>query len=135
MATATLKFIPSTRLTFGGDTTQDNATYYGTLTFSAAADVYLTGGIAALTGFALKNLGPYADRAPLEVRFYSQAGQGWKYLWNNATSKLMVFSGGASGAATTADIELTNNTALNATTPTISTDVVAFAAVFPRSIS
>lgn len=134
MATATLKFVPSGK-SFLGDTTQDLVTYYGTITFSAVADVYLTGGIAALSGFALKNMGPYADRAPLEVRTSSQNGQGWKYLWNPATGKLMVFSGGASGAATTGDVELTNNTALNATTPTISTDIVAFAAVFPRSIS
>lgn len=134
MATATLKFNINNKALLG-DVTQDLITYFGTVTFSAAADVYLTGGIAALTGSALKNLGPFADRAPLEVRVYSQNGQGWKYLWNPATSKLMVFSGGASGANTTADIELTNNTALNATTPTISTDIVTFAAVFPRSIA
>jgi hypothetical protein len=134
MATATLKFT-QTNKSYLGDTTQDLVTFYGTVTFSAAADVYLTGGIAPLAGSAFKNLGPYADRAPLEVRVYSQNGQGWKYLWNVTTSKLMIFSGGASGAATTGDVELSNNTGLNATTPTISTDIVTFAAVFPRSIS
>lgn len=134
MATATLKFNANGKVVLG-DTTQDVVTYYGTIAFSAAADTYATGGIAPLTGFALANLGPYGNRAPLEVRVYSQNGQGWKYIWNSATSKLMVFSGGASGANTTADIELTNTTALNATTPTISTDIVAFTAVFPRSIS
>lgn len=134
MATATLKFNPSSKVPLG-DSTQELVSYYGTVTFSAAADVYLTGGIAPLTGFAFKNMGPYADRAPLEVRIYSQGGQGWQYVWNSATSKMMVFGGGASGAATTGAVELTNNTALNATTPTISTDVVAFTAVFPRSIS
>lgn len=134
MAVATLKFVPSNKVVLG-DVTQDLVTYFGTITFSAAADTYATGGIAPLTGFALKNLGPYGDRAPLEVRVYSQAGQGWKYIWNSATGKLMIFSGGASGANTTADIELTNATALNGTTPTVSTDVVAFTAAFPQSIS
>lgn len=134
MATATFKFVPSTKVVLG-DVTQDLVTYYGTITFSAAADTYATGGIAPTTGFGLASLGPFANRAPLEVRIYSQGGQGWHYLWNSATSKLMVFSGGASGANTTADIELTNATALNGTTPTISTDVVAFTVHFPQSIN
>lgn len=134
MATATFKFVPSNKVVLG-DVTQDLVTYYGTITFSAAADTYATGGISPTTGFGLAALGPYANRAPLEVRIYSQAGQGWHYLWNSATSKLMVFSGGASGANTTADIELTNATALNGTTPTISTDVVAFTVHFPQSIN
>lgn len=134
MATGTLKFVASNKVVLG-DATQDLVTFFGTITLSAAADVYLTGGVAPLAGFGLASLGPYANRAPLEVRVYSQAGQGWHYVWNSATNKLMVFSGGASGANTTADIELTNNTAFNATTPTISTDVIAFTAAFPMSIT
>jgi hypothetical protein len=42
----------------------------------------------------------------------------------------MIIAGGGSGTA--AAVELTTATALNAATPNIFTDVVAFRAVFPR---
>ena len=60
----------------------------------------------------------------------TQAGSGWEYEYNVATKKLMIIAGGGSGTA--AAVELTTATALNAATPNIFTDVVAFRAVFPR---
>lgn len=134
MATATLKFSINNKAPLG-DSSQDVITYYGSIIFSAAADVYLTGGIAPLTGFAPKNLGPYGDRGAVFVDVESTIGTGWRYLWNYTTQKLQIFSGGASGAATTAAVELTNNTALNATTPQIITDNVIFRYIVTDSIS
>ena len=134
MATATIKFVPNIRVNLG-DSSQDAVSFYGTITFSAAADTYATGGLLPLAGFAPKNLGPYGDRPPLDVIMYSVAGTGWVYQWNFSTGKLQIFSGGASGAATTAQVELTNGTALNATTPQVFTDVVNFRYVVPDSIS
>lgn len=131
MATATVKFnITTAQPTGFGSVDQETVTYSGTITFSAAADTYATGGMLPLAGFALKNLGPYADRVPLNIVFDSQSGTGWQYQWNPTTGKLQVFGGGGSG--TTAVTELTNGTALNAATPNIFTDVVVFQAVFPR---
>jgi len=130
MATATFKFVPNTKLA-AADFTGRTVTYYGTITFSAVGDVYLTGGIAPLAGFGLPNLGPYGDRTPLKVYVESQAGSGFEYKWNASTNKLQVFSGTGAGATSSAT-ELTNNTALNATTPTISTDTINFEATFPR---
>ena len=131
MATATCKFNITTQQPTGfGSVDQETVAYSGTVTFSAAADTYATGGMLPATGFALKNLGPYADRAPLSWTVASQAGSGWEYEWNQTTGKLMVIAGGGSGVA--APVELTNNTALNAATPNIFTDVVKFTFFFPR---
>lgn len=132
MATATIKFVMNPNLVMGGRGTIDQATvaYYGTITFSAATDTYATGGLLALTGSALLNLGPYSDRPPLDVSAYSQAGSGFNFQYNSATSKLQIFAGGGSG--TTSPSEVTNNTALNATTPSVFADTIAFVAIFPR---
>lgn len=131
MATATIKFIPNPALVTGkGSVDQETVAYYGSITFSAATDTYLTGGLLPLTGNALLNLGPYADRAPLIIDMFSQSGSGFQYQWNTATGKLQIFAGGGSGTA--AALEVTTATALNATTPSIFADVVNFVAVFPR---
>lgn len=131
MATATMKFNPSTALVTGkGTVDSETVSYYGNITFSAAADTYATGGLSPATGFDLKSLGPYADRTPLIIDMFTQAGSGFQYMWNVATGKLQIFGGGGSGTA--AASEITNATALNGTTPTISTDVINFVAVFPR---
>lgn len=129
MATATFKFNPAPTIILG-DITQETAIYYGTITFSAAADTYASGGLLPLANFGLKQLGPYADRAPLYVDVNTQAGSGWEYEFNIATGKLQIIAGGGSGTA--AAVEVTNGTALNAATPNIFTDVVGFRAVFPR---
>ena len=100
------------------------------MTFSAATDTYATGGLLALTGFAVLNLGPLADRVPLAAYIESQSGSGYNYQYNASTKKLMIIAGGGSGTA--APVELTNATALNAATPNIFTDVVKFQFVFPR---
>lgn len=131
MATATVKFIANPNLLQGkGSVDQSTVAYYGSVAFSAATDTYLTGGLLALAGFALSNLGPYADRTPIIIDLFTQAGSGFQYMYNVATSKLQIFGGGGSG--TTAPSEITSATALNATTPSIFADVVNFVAVFPR---
>jgi len=129
LATATVKYIANPALTLG-DTAQETVIYFGTISFSAATDTYLTGGLLGATGFAVSNLGPYADRAPIYFDVNTQAGSGWEYEYNVATKKLMIIAGGGSGTA--AAVELTTATALNAATSNIFTDVVAFRAVFPR---
>ena len=127
MATATFQYKINSKVTLG-EKNQKTVRFYGTITFSAAADTYATGGLLPLAGAALKNLGPFADRVPLAVYIDSQIGSGWWYNWNQTTGKLMILSGAGSGTA--APTEVTNNTALNATTPQIFTDVVNFEAVF-----
>lgn len=129
MATATVNFVPGTVVASTVD--QKTVTYFGTVTFSAAADTYLTGGLLALTGKAFLNLGPYGDRTPLFVQIQTTAGSGWIYVWNTATSKLQIFSG-TSGGATSGSTELTTGTALSAGTPELFTDTIAFKATFPR---
>lgn len=129
MAAATFKFNITNKVPIGIDD-QDIITYVGTITFSAAADTYATGGLLALAGFAALNLGPYADRTPVAVQIGSLAGSGFQYLYNVATKKLMIIAGGGSGTA--APVEITNNTALNATTPQVFTDVIAFELVFSK---
>lgn len=131
MATATVKFIPNPNLLQGkGSVDQATVAYYGTISFSAATDTYLTGGLLALAGFALSNLGPYSDRTPVIIDLVSQAGSGFQYMYNVGTNKLQIFAGGGSGTA--APSEVTTATALNATTPSIFADVVNFVAIFPR---
>lgn len=131
MATATVKFNANPVLGTGkGSVDQQTVAYYGTISFSAATDTYLTGGLLALAGFALANLGPYADRTPILIDLVSQAGSGFQYMYNVGTNKLQVFAGGGSGTA--APSEVTTATALNATTPSIFADVVNFVAIFPR---
>jgi hypothetical protein len=131
MAVATCKFVITTQQpTSLGSADQETITFSGTVTFSAAADTYATGGMLPATGAALKNLGPYADRVPLAVYIGSQSGSGLTYAYNSGTGKLQVFGGGGSGTA--GITEITNGTALNATTPQIFTDVVKFQAIFPR---
>ena len=131
MATATMKFVPNPALVTGkGSIDQETVAYYGSITFSAAADTYATGGLLPLAGNALLNLGPYADRPPLIIDMFSQSGSGLQYQWNIGTGKLQIFGGGGSGTA--AASEITNGTALNAVTPSIFADVVNFVAVFPR---
>jgi hypothetical protein len=131
MATATVKYVITTgQPTSYGSTDEETVTFSGTVVFSAAADTYATGGLLALAGFALANLGPYSDRTPLAVYIESAAASGYGYYYNVATKKIQIIAGGGSGVA--APVELTNNTALNAATPNIFTDVVKFQAVFPR---
>jgi hypothetical protein len=131
MATATIKFnITTNQPTAFGSVDQETVTYSGTVTFSAAGDTYATNGLLPLAGFALANLGPYADRAPNYWTIESVAGSGWEYEWVSSTGKLKIIAGGGSGTA--APVELTNGTALNAATPNIFTDVVNFSFTFPR---
>jgi hypothetical protein len=130
MATATFKFNPAPTIPGSDDTTQSTIRFFGTVTFSAAADTYATGGLLPLAGFALKNLGPYADRTPVAAYVESLAGSGLTYYYNIGTGKVQVFGGGGSG--TTGITEITNGTALNGTTPQIFTDVVSFEIVVPR---
>jgi len=125
-----MKFNPGTPPTLGSDTTGETARYYGTITFSAAGDTYATGGLLPLTNFALKNLGPYADRTPVAVYIESQIASGLSYYYNANTGKLQIFGGGGSGTAGLT--EITNTTPLSGTTPPISTDVVNFEAIFLR---
>jgi len=131
MATATVKYNITTRPTSFGSVDQETVTFMGLITFSAAADTYLTGGLLALAGFALLNLGPYADRNPLFMDIQSQAGSGLQYLYNVATKKLQIFGGGGSGTAAVS--EITTGTALSGVTPNVFTDVVAFQAFFQRN--
>lgn len=131
MATATVKYTPNPQIGSGkGSPDAMTVTYYGSITFSAATDTYLTGGLLALAGFALANLGPYADRTPLIMSIFSQAGSGFQYEYNLSTNKLQIFAGGGSGTA--APSEVTSGTALNATTPSLFTEVINFSVVFPR---
>src|SRR6266446_9886104 len=116
MATATFKFVPNPSLGGFGDKAQRSVTYYGTIVFSAAADTYLTGGLLPLTGFALKNLGPYADRTALFNYVTSTAGLAFFYLWNKSTGKPQIFASPA-GNGTSAQGEATTGTALSALTP------------------
>ena len=132
MATATIKFIEDVAIIPDGTCDQDTTVFLGTVTFSAAADTYLTNGLLAASGFDLKSMGPYADRSPMSIYIYSIAGSGWQYQWVQSTLKMKIFSGNSSGSATTAAAELPNATALNAATPNIFTDVVRFEARFPR---
>lgn len=130
MPTATMKFVPNPNLLQGkGSIDQSTVAYYGTITFSAATDTYATGGLLPLAGSALVNLGPYSDRTPVIIDIFSQAGSGFQFGWNVGTGKFQVFGGGGSA---TAPAELTNATALNATTPSLFADVINFVAVFPR---
>lgn len=138
MATATFKFVPNPVLAgigasdFGGRT----VSYYGQVVFSAATDTYASGGMLPLTGFAMKNMGPYADRVPLYTYIESSAGQGWTYQWNQVTGKLMIFT--AAGTGTTSPGEATNGTALNALNNggtnggTVFSDTVLYNICFPR---
>jgi hypothetical protein len=131
MPTATMKFVPNPAILTGkGTVDQATVAYYGTITFSAATDTYATGGLLPLAGNALANLGPLADRTPLIIDMFTQAGSGLQYMWNVGTGKLQIFGGGGSGTA--APSEITNGTALNAVTPNVFTDVIKFVAVFPR---
>jgi hypothetical protein len=131
MATATVKYnITTNQPTAMGSIDQETVTYSGTVTFSAAADTYAAGGLLPLAGFALKNLGPYADRPPNYWVVESVAGSGWEYEYNVNTGKLQIIAGGGSGTA--APVELTNGTALNVAVPNVFTDVVNFAFTFPR---
>lgn len=130
MATATIKFNAPSGLALG-EIDAELVRYYGTITFSAAGDTYLTGGLLPAAGFDLKSLGPYADRTPLMVNVLSRAGSGWNYAWNQATGKLKLLAS-AAGSGTAADGEATTGTALNAFTPNVFTDDVVFEAVFAR---
>lgn len=133
MATATIRFVPSTSLGSPGSTVdQKTVVYWGTITFSAAADTYATGGLLALSGSALINLGPYSDRTPLQVRVFATDGSGWQFAWNTSAGKLLIYSGAAAADGTNAAVQVTNGTALNATTPTLSTAAISFKAIFPR---
>ncbi len=131
MATATFKFIPNPTLAGFGDCGERTVSYFGSITFSAAADTYATGGILPATGFAFKNLGPFADRTPLFTYINSSVGASWFYLWNQSTGKLQIFAS-AAGSGTTSQPELTGGTALNVAVPNIFTDTVLFNATFPR---
>ena len=138
MATATFKFVPNNQLAGFGDAGQRTIAYFGSIVFSAATDTYASGGILPLAGFALKNLGPYADRSPLFIFINSTSGQSWFYLWNQATGKLMIFAGGAAANNTFSQSEATGGTALNGLTNsgtgggTVATDTVLFNVTFPR---
>ena len=130
MATATCKFVPSTAVPPPGSIDQDTVAYYGTISFSAAADTYATGGLLPAAGFTLPNLGPYADRTPVVFWIESLNGSGLWYAWNVATGKLKILA--AAGSGTAGVTEITNGTALSGVTPNIFTDTVSFEVRFPR---
>ena len=130
MATATFKFNAAGVVPGGDDIAQGIVRYFGTITFSAAADTYASNGLSPAAGFDLKSLGPYADRAPIVCYIESAKGQALTYLYNASTGKLQIYGGGGSGTAGLT--EITNGTALNGTSPTISGDDVRFEVVFPR---
>lgn len=129
MATATFKFNITNKVPIGVDD-QDILTYFGTITFSAAADTYATGGLLAAAGFAALNLGPYADRVPILEIVESLIGSGWGYEYNVNTKKLMIIGGG--GSNTAAAVEVANGTVLSAAVPNIFTDSVAFQLIFAK---
>lgn len=134
MATATIKFTESPAIIPDGSCDQDTVTYLGSVTFSAAADTYLTGGLLPLAGFDLKSLGPYADRTPLVVYVESLAGTGFSYVWVQSTGKLKILAS-AAGSNTTGQGEAATATALSGLTGgglNVFTDVVVFEARFPR---
>ncbi|MBA0086797.1 MAG: hypothetical protein HRJ53_17590 [Acidobacteria bacterium Pan2503] len=130
MPTATIKINPSGAIPPPGSIDQDTVAYFGSITFSAATDTYATGGLLALTGFGLINLGPYSDRTPITFWIESLNGSGIWYAWNIATSKLKLLT--AAGTGTAGVTEITNGTALNAVTPNVFTDTVAYEVRFPR---
>lgn len=131
MAVATYTLTQSARLEPLGSKDQKTLTFWGSITFSAAADTYATGGVSPLATTVLKALGPYANTAPLAVTLHSARGTGFQYQFDTSTNKILIFSGAAAADGTTGAVQLTNGTALNATTPTISTDVVRYEIVFP----
>jgi hypothetical protein len=131
MANATIKFIESPQIPPDGTTDQDTVVYLGAVTFSAAGDLYVAGGLLPAAGFDLKSMGPYADRTPLAVYVESLSGSGWNYEWVISTGKLKIFSS-AAGGATQGAVELSAGTALNTAAPNIFTDNVVFEARFPR---
>lgn len=130
MATATMRFNAPSGIALGA-IDGELVRYYGTISFSAAGDTYLTGGLLPAAGFDLKSLGPYADRVPLAVNIISRAGSGWDYQWNNAAGKLKIFAS-AAGSGTAATGEATTGTALNAFTPSVAADDIVFEAIFAR---
>lgn len=130
MATATAKFTLNNSVPLGDDS-QRVVKFFGSITFSAAADTYATGGLLALAGFDFKSLGPYGDRQPILFIGQSLKGSGYLYVWNRTTNKLAIFSS-AAGSGTTGPVEITNGTALNAATPNIFTDDVVFELAVPR---
>src|SRR5258706_6586370 len=98
MATATFKFNITNKVPIGVDD-QDILTYFGTITFSAAADTYATGGLLAAAGFAALNLGPYSDRTPILEIVESLIGSGWGYEYKLETKKMMIICGGRPATA------------------------------------
>src|SRR2546430_5569218 len=109
MATATLKFVPANIISLGA-IDGELVRYYGTITFSAAADTYLTGGLLPLAGFDLKAPGAFADRTPLWINVYSRSRSRRDYQWKNAPGELKSFST-AAGKRTSADPEPTTTAA------------------------
>src|SRR2546430_16306841 len=91
MATATLKFVPANIISLGA-IDGELVRYYGTITFSAAADTYLTGGLLPLAGFDLESLGPFAGRTPLWINVYSRSRSGWNYHGDKAARRLEIFA-------------------------------------------
>lgn len=124
MATGTVKYNISNKVPLG-EKNQKTVRYYGTITFSAAADTYATGGLLPLAGFAPKTLGPFGDRTPVSFYVESATGSGWWYVFNTSTGKLQIFGGGA--GANAAASELAAGQALT----TEFADTVIFEAVFP----
>lgn len=132
MATATFKYVLNPNLGGFGDIGQRSVGYYGSIVFSAATDTYLTGGLLPAAGFALKNLGPFADRTPLYNYIQSSVGIAFFYLWNTATGKLQIFGSGA-GSGTAPQTEYTTAQALNAGgAASPASDTILFQSCFPR---
>ena len=186
MATATPIYTINPSLPLG-EALQKTVRFYGTVTFSAVGDTYATGGLAAKTGSAFKNMGaPYSDRAPIFVKIWSAAGSGLDYEYVVSSGLLKIFGGGSASGGTIASVinlaagnsgtvspvtlsanannaaltnnnnatpltgitgvvstftgnavsgagEIANTTALNGTTPAVSTDVVKFELVVVRN--
>lgn len=104
MATATVIYTINPSLPLG-EMMQHTVRFYGTATFSAAGDTYATGGLAAKTGSAFKNIGaPYSDRTPVFVKVWSASGSGFLYEYVVSSGFLKIFGGGSSGGGTVTSV-------------------------------
>lgn len=105
MATATANYVVNPAFPFG-EKLQHTIRYYGTVTFSAAGDTYATGGLAAKSGSAFKNIGPYADRTPIFVKVWSSALSGLTYGYLSSGLLKILGGGGSGGGTVTSTISL-----------------------------
>lgn len=116
----------------GVDNTQRMTIIRGTVAIGASPLTYTTGGIAIVSasnatqsGWAQEPIKVTSD-TPIECEFYSVAGSGFVYTWNQASNTLQIFTGAAAQSALT---ELTGGGAIPAG---VSGDTIRFTATFLR---